>query len=150
MEGPNAAGYVSLMGLRRDEERRYLKILKRCTGQGAQDYAPLYHVGIDQEDVQTFWKRQPFDLGVDSLYSNCTFCFLKGLRRLRQIATEGNGADGPSSLAWWLDMEERYGRHSHTTGQFYGFVGYGKRFGHEIMRGIDEEDWPALNCFCTD
>ncbi len=55
---------------------------------------------VRQEQVQAFWRAQPFDLGIHSADGNCDLCFLKSRSsRMRRIRQEPGAAD------WWIAQE---------------------------------------------
>ena len=63
----------SVIGLRADEPARVRRIRARDCGSrtGQRSALPLADAGIRQADVQEWWKRQPFDLGIPSWAGNC-------------------------------------------------------------------------------
>ena len=128
--GDRAIGYVSCLGIRKDEEIRVEKIRARIdaeknrkneslSGQppGEIILAPLVDNGISRDDVIDFWKKQKFDLKLPDSgdFSNCVYCPLKGRAKLLKIATEelSNGKvskTSPASIHWWVKMEKKYSR----------------------------------------
>ena len=161
MSGEGAVPYITLPGLRADEPGRVGNILNRAQGDGAIPYFPLYDAGLTSEDVLAFWRSQEWDLDLDSRYSNCTFCFMKGIRTLRAIAKEPEAqASGPSQLQWWANLEARYQRNieevrnGERTGQTsrFGFFGKYSRHTYANLLELDPADIPLqeLPCHCTD
>lgn len=162
MIGDLAVPYIGILGLRADEPKRVRSMLNRCQGDGALPYAPLFDSGIVGEDVNKFWQEQDWDLEVDSSYSNCVFCFMKGKRNLGAIAQNPQSrAPGPGQLSWWANFEERYTR---TTPEVVDGIATGRqsRFGFfgknskvsfssllepEAANSIGHQELP---CFCTD
>ena len=136
--GPSAIDYVSYIGIRKDEAQRMSTIQSRIdaaildeanSGNITFNYftqppnelicAPLVEKNITQEEVINFWKEQQFDLGVenDLHLSNCVYCPLKGLARLRTIlqsemVSKGRKKRGffetPASIEWWKKIERKY------------------------------------------
>ncbi len=161
MHGAHAVPYIALLGLRGDEPARVGNIRARRGEDGELPYFPLFDAGIHTETVQTFWQKQDWDLKLDSRYSNCAFCFMKGARTLRTIAADPQTAvKGPSQLSWWVDIEQRYQRavseirEGKSTGHQvrFGFFGRNERFAYENLLELRSQDIPAddLPCFCTD
>ncbi len=101
-----AQGYdhwTSAVGLRFDEPSRVHKLRDRAEGEW--DVAcPLYDAKVTKRHVTEFWKRQPFDLALQSWEGNCDLCFLKG-RRVRERIMR----DRPDLAAWWIAQEEAIG-----------------------------------------
>lgn len=101
-----AQGYdhwTSAVGLRYDEPARVHKLRDRDAGEW--DVAcPLYDAKVTKRHVTDFWRRQPFDLALQSWEGNCDLCFLKG-RRVRERIMR----DRPDLAAWWITQEEAVG-----------------------------------------
>ena len=175
MWGPTAAGHVTLLGLRADEEKRIGKIESRsvfaegastsCSihtqPPGEHPCCPLADWGMDAAGVRRFWLRRDFDLRIPEHAGNCVFCFMKGTRSLAGAAAQFDPerqAGTPSDIAWWSRMEERYrrqvaARDGKGTSSF-GFFGLNGPTFAEIASGAV----PDLNryaagspaCDCTD
>lgn len=127
--GDISVDYVSVLGIRSDEQRRITKIENRIDEaqenqgkslfnqpHGESIYAPLVDDGITQEQVIDFWEEQGFNLRLSNtgLFSNCLYCPLKSKAKLQQIATlqlenEVN-EDTPESIDWWINIEKKYSR----------------------------------------
>ena len=125
--GKGGVEYVSLIGLRQDEQIRVQRVLARSeSGKGLEGehvYLPLNELEIKSEDVDKFWKEQNWDLNLDAddNLSNCVFCFLKGEKNLVKIrnamAKNGPHIDGfgslddtPCDIRWWTQLEGKYSR----------------------------------------
>lgn len=137
--GTTPAPYITFLGFRSGENARYYRMVQRNLGErtpgqdtqppGEHSYAPLFNLGIDQDQVLEFWRKQhgrirphlPENLNL----SNCVFCFLKGRRKLQAIHNqkseferdlpEGLRAEcrkrkTPNGLAWWEQLEDTYKR----------------------------------------
>lgn len=161
MSGDSAIPYVTVLGLRADEPGRVGNILNRSQGDGAVPYFPLFDSGLAAEDVLAFWQSQEWDLDLDGQYSNCTFCFMKGIRTLRTIAKDPKAqVQGPSQLQWWADLEARYQRNveevrdGERTGQTsrFGFFGKNSKHTYANLLELDPAEIPLqeLPCHCTD
>lgn len=175
MWGPAAAGHVTLLGLRADEQKRIDKIESRSVfAEGASTSCsihtqppgehpifPLAEWGIDATDVRRFWLGRDFDLRIPEHAGNCVFCFMKGTRSLAAAAARPDPdreAGAPSDIAWWSRMEERYrrqvaARDGDGTSSF-GFFGLSGPTFAEIAAGAAPDlgryavGTPA--CDCTD
>ena len=97
--------WTNVIGLRADEMMRVFKAIERTKG-GKEPYSIAIPMAtqaggmVRQRDVQTFWKAQPFDLGIHSADGNCDLCFLKARQsRARRIRQD------PSSADWWIEQE---------------------------------------------
>ena len=88
--------YVELLGIRYDEPRRWQKAM----AEECRVYYPLVERRITKADVMDFWNRQPFDLTIDSAWSNCDLCFMKGNPQLVRMIQER-----PYSWQWWNEQE---------------------------------------------
>lgn len=193
--GEIPAPFLTFLGFRAGEDSRHQRMVRRNLGEhtpghgtqppGEHSYAPLFSLGIDQEQVLRFWGRQPGrlrpHLPEDLNLSNCVYCFLKGPRALAEIErgrreferklpggirAECRKHKTPNSLAWWADIEERYGRGSRKRGangaQPFGMFGlrdmsYRKIGAAATRRGrngratvIELREDPTLSCECTD
>lgn len=98
--------WINAVGLRGDEMHRVFKAIERNES-GKEPFKVVMPMAtraagwISQADVQTFWRMQPFDLGIHSADGNCDLCFLKArTSRMRRIREE------PASADWWI-AEER-------------------------------------------
>ena len=127
--GSNRAEYVVLIGLRNDEPARIARVRSRngdphakAGHDGEHVYMPFEQMDIDRDDVNRFWSRQSWDLGLDPAaeLSNCVYCFLKGTRKLgmvhaamrdpQPVSGFGPTAGTPCDIKWWQRIERKYGR----------------------------------------
>lgn len=86
--------YQTWIGIRVDEP-------KRLRGIGKTDRL-RYMAEIseyEKEDVLSFWKGQPFDLGIEEHLGNCVFCFKKS--NLKLAAAQ---RDEPELYRRWLEI----------------------------------------------
>ena len=175
------AEYVAFVGLRGDEKLRVQRVKARNAGpaatgyKGEHVYMPLAQMGVKREDVNAFWEKQEWGLEIPmgGQLSNCVFCYLKGganLKNARNIMREpskmpefGSLKDTPSDIAWWMRMEETYGRNlieekrvrKNEQVKFIGFFGANTDFSYELLaEGADEEidrvGAKLLPCDCTE
>lgn len=127
--GRGGAEYVVLIGLRNDEPARIAQVRNRnsdphakASHDGEHVYMPFEHMGTDRGDVNRFWSRQSWDLGLDPAaeLSNCVYCFMKGARKLGTIHAAmrdpqpvpgfGATAGTPCDIRLWERIEAKYGR----------------------------------------
>ena len=98
--------WQNVIGIRADESRRILG------KENPKEYpwnsvAPLVYADVTSRDVVDFWRRQPFDLRLESVNGatpegNCDLCFLKGAKLLQGIMRKD-----PSKAAWWIAQEQK-------------------------------------------
>lgn len=89
-----------LIGLRYDEPRRVENIKKNTRKNPA--LTPMFDARHTLPDVMSFWRKQPFDLGIPQHQGNCQGCFLKSRYRLDLVAKET-----PEALDWWIAQENK-------------------------------------------
>ena len=164
--------YVTLLGLRGDEQDRVDRMLmknlmaegassSRCrdTSQPAGElaYAPMADYGTTVEDISSFWTSHSYDLGIDSKFGNCVFCFMKGPVALSQLAHTVDAErveNAPSDISWWANIENRYARPTESDdGRRLGFFDLTRPTYAEIAAGpIRVGRQPVLGgpCACTD
>ena len=124
--GPDATQFVTLLGLRGDEERRVNRVLSRslfAEGAGGREcsirtqppgerpYFPLYDAGWGEADIDAFWQSRDFQLDIPEGAGNCVYCFMKGTRQLQTQAQHPDPdriAGAPSDINWWDEIELRY------------------------------------------
>lgn len=182
--GDGGIEYTAFVGLRSDEARRVFKVRmrnRRKAGgpesdgyEGEHVYTPLADMKIERDDVDKFWSKQSWNLGLgsDSSLSNCVYCFLKGLKNLQKVhaAMNTNGksglADTPCDIEWWTRIEQDYGRDMKAekreikgtvVDDFIGFFGASSGFSYEMLssdhkKGNDLSRFSSdvLPCDCTD
>ncbi len=126
--GADAVEFVTLLGLRGDEERRVKRVLSRslfaegargreCSIRtqppGERPYFPLYDADWGADKVDEFWRSRDFGLDIPVGAGNCVFCFMKGTRDLQRQAQQPDPQrveGAPSDIHWWEEMETRYRR----------------------------------------
>lgn len=149
--GDIAIDYISVLGIRSDEQRRITKIENRIDEaqenqgkslfnqpHGESILAPLVDECITQAQVIEFWEKQDFNLKLSNtgLFSNCLYCPLKSKAKLQQIATVQLDQDvdinTPESINWWINIEKKYSRNlvaenrtitSEKAPKYVGFFG---------------------------
>ena len=103
-----AQGYkrwTNAVGLRGDEMHRVFKQMA-YNDQGNQPFTTVMPLAtkaagfVRQEDVQRFWKAQPFDLKLHSADGNCDLCWKK--RRNNRLALLRSR---PDLGDWWIAQE---------------------------------------------
>ena len=165
--------FVTLLGLRADEPSRVERVeMKNLWAEGAgrrqcRDsaqppgelvYSPLVDNGISKPDIDEWWRREPFDLKIDPLLSNCVYCFMKGPVSISAIVAM-NQVDAPdlspSGIEWWANLESKYGRPAdkETSGRF-GFFDLDAISYEQLATGLKplSTHWSsnAIPCACTD
>ena len=151
MYGDISVDYISVLGIRSDEQRRITKIENRIDEaqenqgkslfnqpHGESIFAPLVDDNVTQEQVIEFWEEQDFNLKLSNtgLFSNCLYCPLKSKAKLQQIATlqldKDVDKETPESIDWWVNIEKKYSRDleaenrkitSEKTPKYIGFFG---------------------------
>jgi hypothetical protein len=66
-------------------------------------YPLVKHWPASKADVLSFWKKMPFDLGIEDFKGNCDLCFKKSDFKLIEILRQN-----PEKADWWLKMEDKY------------------------------------------
>jgi hypothetical protein len=97
------------------------------------------------QDVDDFWKAQPFDLKLPgakvNIQSNCNLCFLKGYG-IKQSLVRAN----PYLADWWAAQEDRIGARFRTDQPSYADMKVIATDQPVFDFGDDE----SLSCFCGD
>ena len=178
--GEEGVEYLAFVGLRSDEMRRVVKVRRRNSGgphalgyEGEHVYMPLSDTGITAEGIEAFWKKQDWNLELNSQdgLSNCTYCFLKGLKGLQRVHTilgtnfDQSLKDSPCDLRWWIGLEKKYGRDLKAEGReirgnmpnnFIGFFDPKTGFKYEHLevrtdsKDLSRYEDSILPCDCTD
>jgi 3'-phosphoadenosine 5'-phosphosulfate sulfotransferase (PAPS reductase)/FAD synthetase len=99
--------WLSMVGIRADEQRRVAKIRANPSGsrKSIERSMPLADAGITIRDIDDFWSAQPFKLGLPTvngktLAGNCDLCFLKAGNQVQTLISEK-----PERAVWWASME---------------------------------------------
>jgi 3'-phosphoadenosine 5'-phosphosulfate sulfotransferase (PAPS reductase)/FAD synthetase len=129
----------TMVGVRADEPRRVAKMRGRLL-------TPLADAGVTQRDVQQFWSKQPFDLGLKfrdgvTALGNCDLCFLKGAHQIASLI-----ADKPERAVWWAAQEQQVGAVFRADRPSYAQMA---RFAAE-QRDMFDANEEAIACFCGD
>lgn len=90
------------IGIRFDESHRALEIMANAPSYRGTAF-PLIDAHVTEADVFDFWRKQPFDLRLDSIEGNCDLCFLKARWKRVEIARRD-----PHAINWWLQWENRF------------------------------------------
>lgn len=184
------SAFCSFIGFRSDEPARITKMRKRV-GDKSNDkydvayvkdendehvYAPLVEFNITEKDVKDFWDSQEWDLNLPAggTMSNCTYCFMKGgkkLMALAQLEYDQNNQSfpdtklTPQNIMWWKNLEEKYQRdllaedrrltNAKLEYPYINFFNNGKMSFDKIMKSIkeeriDDELGELLPCNCSD
>lgn len=129
----------TMVGVRADEPRRIFKLRARGL------LIPLVDAGVSQGGVQSFWRSQPFDLGLafrDGVtpLGNCDLCFLKGSSQILGIIK-----DRPERAVWWAKQEHFIRATFRSDRPSYGHM-------HKFLTDqVDMfDDAGGVECFCGD
>lgn len=95
--------YTEVIGLRDDEGLRILRGMENAETRGRKVTYPLAKAKIRKPDVMSFWRAQPFDLGLEPWEGNCDLCFLKG-RAIKKAIIRRR----PSCAPWWSTNESTH------------------------------------------
>ena len=136
--------WFNVVGLRFDEPNRWRGKAGPVKGQVWENWFPLVEMRITKPDVLAFWKKMPFDLELKEYQGNCDACFLKGKKKMQQIAREA-----PEKLDWWIAQEKKVG------------ATFNKRYSFEtLLKTVTQQpelfDWDMskpdpteIHCFCN-
>lgn len=129
-----AGSYREAVGLRDDEGSRLMRMFERNDRDRRQCVAPLSKAHVKLADVLEFWRRQPFDLGLNSGEGNCDLCFLKG-RGLRKELIRRR----PISADWWIEQEQSVNGFFDRRDSYSGLAAE-VRAQPDLLDGADEYD----------
>ncbi|MNE48846.1 hypothetical protein D3C80_1433340 [compost metagenome] len=98
-------------------------------------------------DVNSFWARQLFDLGIDSDLGNCDLCFLKSPEKIIRAIIEN-----PEAARWWIEAEERTGQVFRRDRPNYKAMAWmADQLGRQMPLDLDfTEDEDLIDCMCGD
>jgi 3'-phosphoadenosine 5'-phosphosulfate sulfotransferase (PAPS reductase)/FAD synthetase len=144
------AGYTNAIGLRADEPHRVARLKGTNRHNREEPVAPIAAAGGTLDDVNEFWRRQPFDLQLQPHEGNCDLCFLKGQGKIRAVMR-----DRPDLADWWIRMETviqggRSGTDLFRTDRprYRAQLQHAQRPG--LFDSLDETDELSIACHCTD
>ena len=135
-----------VVGLRADEPRRVHRV-QGDTRNGFDYLCPMYKEGHTIEDVNAFWKTQPFDLRLpndDRAFGNCDLCMLKGKGMLERVMKHQ-----PELAQWWIDREKEIGAKFRKDLPTYEQMLVQIRIQPELFGGNNDDD-TAIPCTCTE
>lgn len=106
--GQIADGIDMMIGVRADEQRRVAKMRgsKNSESSLISNEVPLADAGVTVREVNEFWRRQPFNLGLSTnsagrtTAGNCDLCFLKPAAQVQSLI-----AEKPQRAVWWIEQE---------------------------------------------
>ena len=145
--------WYSMVGIRADEHRRAAKIMASRSGGkfGVERIIPLFDAGVSKGDVNDFWSKNTFDLGLKSINGstpsgNCDLCFLKGIGTIKSIIR-----DEPERALWWARMEGSITNSKIKNGGFFrkDRPSYQQISEFFALQGEMEFD-DSIGCFCGD
>ena len=83
--------------------------------------------------VREWWKRMPFDLGIESYEGNCDMCFLKRESTIKYLMRKH-----PSMAEWWIRQEAVRRNFKYDTAQVFRLD---RPKYADILEGIRKEDY---------
>ena len=135
-----------VIGIRRDEYHRAERMMAaRCTID-----MPMFWAKVTKKNVQNYWRKNNFDLGIDSTLGNCDACFLKGRSNLLHTFRKE-----PERAIWWSNMERLVNYRQVSAENINWFrkdfsmsqlLDMAQRQG-DLFDGIDDA---KVDCFCGD
>ena len=93
--GDGDVWFKHAIGYRADEEHRSRR---------DKFFYPLHHWGVTKAQVEAWWAKQPFTLGLKNYQGNCDLCWKKSLRKTLLIL-----AENPCIANWWDQQEQAFG-----------------------------------------
>jgi 3'-phosphoadenosine 5'-phosphosulfate sulfotransferase (PAPS reductase)/FAD synthetase len=101
------SNWDAIIGIRYDEPRRYHRMMSANEKKlnRWQTSCPMYESRVIKEQVNEFWSKQSFDLGMHSDFGNCDLCFLKHESKIMRALTEN-----PTAADWWVEQEFHTGQ----------------------------------------
>ena len=118
MEALGHSQWTNIIGLRWDEMMRVFKQHEK-NDEGSRPWKAVMPMAtkatqVRRRDVEEWWAKQPFDLGIKGWQGNCDLCFLKGERLLKKIIR-----DEPERAVWWDRMEQTIGKGTFEKSRSY-------------------------------
>jgi 3'-phosphoadenosine 5'-phosphosulfate sulfotransferase (PAPS reductase)/FAD synthetase len=140
-------GWECVIGFRADEQHRVARLGGLKERQSIDFTAPMARAGVTEKDVLDFWKRQPFDLQLESYEGNCDFCFLKRRGVIERLMREQ-----PHLVQKWIDDEKWTDQTYRKDRPSYGQLLESVRRPLPVVAGLFDglEDEAIVTCFCTD
>lgn len=138
------------IGIRADESDRSIEIIANSPRHVTPRF-PLIELGVNEAEVLDFWKRQPFNLQLQSYEGNCDLCFLKSREKKHRLIQEN-----PGSVDWWKWREWKMKMKLKTPGDGAVF-----RKSHEyerleaeaksaVLPEYTRDDISPISCGCFD
>lgn len=145
--------WVSMLGIRADEQRRLAKISNQDYGTHEEKFSPLGVDGITAMDVGKFWELNSFDLALPNhngktMHGNCDLCFLKGGSQIVSLINEK-----PERALWWARMETLVQSSGQATGQGDRFRKDRRSYAEMMKYTQDQASLftdETIGCFCGD
>lgn len=132
--------YIMPIGIRADEKTR-VNLLRAAKFRWV--YPLVYDVPTTKNHVAAFWRKQSFNLQLESHQGNCDMCWKKGQRMRIRIINED-----PDITEWWNEMEIKYGE-----GQVFDRDGYSieqlKKLANTQPVSFFADDPGACSCFAN-
>ncbi|PWU30682.1 hypothetical protein DK254_00050 [Pseudomonas sp. RW407] len=143
------SSWDAIIGIRADEPKRYHRMMA-ANEKGSnrwENVTPMYHAGVLKADVNSFWARQLFDLGIDSDLGNCDLCFLKKPEKIIRAIVEN-----PQCAKWWIEAEDRSGQVFRQDRPNYRALAWmADQLRRQIPLDLDfSETEDLIDCMCGD
>jgi 3'-phosphoadenosine 5'-phosphosulfate sulfotransferase (PAPS reductase)/FAD synthetase len=96
--------WTNVVGIRYDEPARWSRTRGIAEKERWDIWLPLVDWRTTKPMVLDYWRRMPFDLGLEHYQGNCDLCFLKGRNKVKRLLTEH-----PEKADWWIMQEDLIG-----------------------------------------
>lgn len=141
--------WSSMVGIRADEPVRIAKI-RNSTTSDFDILLPLADAGVTVQEVDKFWMKQPFSLGLvtsnnRTLAGNCDLCFMKPYHQKMSLISER-----PSRAIWWATMESQIGAKFRFDEPDYLTMAKMVEDQQDLFGHEDGSDDAPSDCFCGD
>ena len=123
MQSQGYEKWFAAIGFRADEPSR---AERKSQDKMWENFYPLFLARVAQEDVQSWWIDQSFNLTIKSTFSNCDGCMLKSEKTRAHLARYY-----PDRAKWWDDMEKYIGGTFHKSRSWDSLISHAQR----------QEDW---------
>ena len=132
--------FEQMLGIRADEKRRAAKLRDG-------NLTPLIDDNVDQQQVQSFWRSQSFNLGLEfrngvTSLGNCDLCYLKGPNQIMSLISSK-----PDRAIWWAEQEKKIGGTFRSDRPSYEQMMNFSKSQFDMFGDYPEE---SISCFCGD
>lgn len=136
------------------EAERKKRRLQKLQQEGLKPQTPMaFDLMATADGVKSWWKMQPFDLGIESWEGNCDICFLKRQGVVKRIMRLH-----PQLARWWIEQEKRVRAEDHPNSNLFRidrpnyaallqFVKANPEFDGEFLEATPDD---GQECLCHD